>query len=88
MAKTALFITGAWMHVSSWDKFRSAFEAAGYKTLAPAWPHLEGRPADLRANPGSELGRLTFGKLVGHYAKVIDGSGESSRSSSATRWVG
>ncbi len=74
--RTVLFITGAWMHTSSWDKFRTAFEAAGYKTLAPAWPYLEGNPADLRANPDKRLGTLTFKKIVDHYAAIIDGLDE------------
>ncbi|MEQ1768455.1 MAG: alpha/beta fold hydrolase [Devosia sp.] len=69
---TVLFITGAWMHTSSWDKFRSAFEIAGYTTLAPAWPFLDGNPADLRASPGDGLGTLTFKKIVDHYAAIID----------------
>ena len=73
---TVLFITGAWMHTSSWDKLRSVFEAAGYKTLAPAWPYLEGNPAELRAHPDKRLGTLTFGKIVDHYARIIDGLGE------------
>jgi pimeloyl-ACP methyl ester carboxylesterase len=70
--KTVVFITGAWMHTSSWDKFRSAFEAAGYTTYAPAWPYLEGKPADLRANPDKRLGQLTFGKIVDHYQAIIE----------------
>ncbi len=74
--KTVLFITGAWMHTSSWDKFRSAFEAAGYRTMAPAWPYLDGKPAELRAKPDKRLGTLTFGKIVDHYARIIDGLDE------------
>lgn len=74
--KTVVFITGAWMHTSSWDKLRSAFEAAGYTTLAPAWPYLEGKPADLRANPDPRLGRTGFKDIVDHYAKIIDCLGE------------
>jgi pimeloyl-ACP methyl ester carboxylesterase len=70
--KTVVFITGAWMHTSSWDKFRGAFEAAGYTTYAPAWPYLEGKPADLRANPDKRLGKLTFKQIVDSYAKFID----------------
>src|SRR6218665_4173685 len=70
--KSVVFITGAWMHISSWDKFRSAFEAAGYTTYAPAWPYLEGKPADLRANPDKRLGKLTFSQIVDAYAKFID----------------
>jgi pimeloyl-ACP methyl ester carboxylesterase len=74
--RIVLFITGAWMHASSWDKFRSMFEAAGYKTLAPAWPYLEGNPAELREHPDKRLGTLTFKKIVDHYAGIIDGLGE------------
>ena len=70
--KTVVFVTGAWMHTSSWDKFRSAFEAAGYTTYAPAWPYLEGKPAELRANPDKRLGKLTFKQIVDTYAAFID----------------
>jgi pimeloyl-ACP methyl ester carboxylesterase len=70
--KTVVFITGAWMHVSSWDKFRGAYEAAGYTTYAPAWPYLEGKPADLRAHPDKRLGSLTFKDIVDHYQAIID----------------
>ena len=52
--RTVLFITGAWMHTSSWDKFRSAFDAAGFKTLAPAWP-FERSVEDADAHPASPL---------------------------------
>lgn len=72
--RTVLFITGAWMHTSSWDKFRSAFEAAGYQTLAPAWPYLDApTAAELRANVDKRLGSLTFKQIVDHYAAIIDG---------------
>lgn len=74
--RTVLFITGAWMHVSSWDKFRSAFEAAGFKTVAPAWPYLDQPAAELRANADRRLGTLTFGKIVDHYARIIEGLDE------------
>jgi pimeloyl-ACP methyl ester carboxylesterase len=70
--KTVVFVTGAWMHTSSWDKFRGAFEAAGYTTFAPAWPYLEGKPEDLRANPDKRLGTLTFKQIVDKYAAFID----------------
>ena len=43
---------------------RGAFEAAGYTTFAPAWPYLEGKPEDLRANPDKRLGTLTFKQIV------------------------
>ncbi len=77
--RTVLFITGAWMHVSSWDKFRSAFEEAGFKTVAPAWPYLDKPAAELRANVDKGLNTLTFGKIVDHYARIIEGLDEQPR---------
>lgn len=71
MPGTALFITGAWMHTSSWDKFRGAFEAAGYATLAPAWPYLDGPPAELRARPDRRLGGVGLKQLTDDYAAII-----------------
>ena len=71
MTKVAIFITGAWMHTSSWDKFRSAFETAGYSTSAPAWPYLDGDPNALRAHPDKRLGSLTLQQIVAHYQTII-----------------
>src|SRR5262245_40561296 len=71
MPKTALFITGAWMHVSSWDGFRRAFEAAGYKTLAPAWPYLDGAPAALRAGTDPRLKSVGLKEIADHYAGIV-----------------
>jgi len=71
MTKTALFITGAWMHTSSWDKFRGAFEAAGYSTSAPAWPYLDGSPNALRTHPDRRLGALSLQQIVAHYQNII-----------------
>ena len=71
MTKSAVFITGAWMHTSSWDKFRGAFKAAGYSTTAPAWPYLDGTPQALRSAPDRRLGALTLQQIVSHYQSVI-----------------
>ena len=71
MAKTVLFISGAWMHVSSWHKFTGSFEKAGYRTLAPAWPGLDGDPAALRANPPAVLRGLGLKAITDHYAATI-----------------
>lgn len=69
--RTVMLITGAWMHVSSWDKFRKAFDAAGFETVAPAWPGLDKGAAELRNAPVAGLDTLTLGKLVDHYARII-----------------
>ena len=33
-----VFIHGLWLLPMSWDRWRKAFEDAGYTTLAPGWP--------------------------------------------------
>ncbi len=71
MARTALFITGAWMHTSSWDKFRGVFEPAGYRTLAPARPGLAHAPASSRASPDPVLHGLGLKAITDHYAAII-----------------
>jgi len=76
MPKTALFIAGAWMHVSSWDGFRRSFEAAGYTTLAPAWPYLEAAPAALRDKTDPRLNAIGLKDIADHYAAVIGGLAE------------
>lgn len=71
MSKTVLFIHGAWLTPAVWAPWQARFEAAGYCTLAPAWPLLD-RPADaLRRKPHPELGRLTLGRIADHYAAII-----------------
>ncbi|WP_146648181.1 alpha/beta hydrolase [Labilithrix luteola] len=71
MSKTVMFIHGAWLTPASWDLFRSRFEAAGFDTIAPAWP-LEHMPIErLRNDPHPDLGKLTVGKIVDHYEKLV-----------------
>ena len=33
-----VFIHGLWLLPSSWDRWRTMFEEAGYTTIAPGWP--------------------------------------------------
>jgi non-heme chloroperoxidase len=33
-----VFVHGLWLLPSSWDRWRTLFEQAGYTTLAPDWP--------------------------------------------------
>ncbi|CAN5473866.1 alpha/beta fold hydrolase [soil metagenome] len=71
-SKTIVFIHGAWMVPGCWDDFRKPFEAAGYMVHAPAWPFLDGKAADLRANPPEGLGSLTVGEIADHYQAHIE----------------
>ena len=72
MAKTIVFVHGAFLTPLCWEHWRSLFEAEGYHCLAPAWPGRD-RPVEaLRgAQPDPELGRLTLGAVVKRYAAEL-----------------
>ncbi len=72
-SKTVLFITGAFVHNSGWDQWKTYFESKGYKTVAPAWPFKDApTAADLRNRQpkDTELAALTLEELVDHYANI------------------
>ncbi len=71
-SKTILFITGAFVSHHGWSEWQKYFEAKGYKTVAPAWPHKDGTAAELRAiHPNNRaLADLTLKQLVDHYAAI------------------
>lgn len=71
MSATLLFIHGAWLTPAIWQPWQRRYEALGYTTLAPAWPLLDRPIAQLRDAPDSELGQLTLGRILDHYATII-----------------
>jgi pimeloyl-ACP methyl ester carboxylesterase len=72
MKKTIVLIHGAWMTPASLANFRHHYEAHGYPVLSPAWPLMDRSVAELRATPHPQLGELTLGKIVDHYAAIIE----------------
>lgn len=66
-----VFIHGAWLTPACWDAFRKPFEAAGFQTLAPAWPGLDRPIEELRAGPGPWFGALSLSAITDHYARII-----------------
>jgi len=73
MARTIVFIHGAWVSVTCWDKFVGFFEGKGYKCIAPAWPYKDQHAAQLRKNPPAGLAGLGIKEIVGHYSGIIKG---------------
>ncbi|MBI4921198.1 MAG: alpha/beta hydrolase [Devosia nanyangense] len=69
--RTVVFIHGAWMAPTSWDGFKGAFGAAGYRTLTPAWPLMDRPVAELRASPHPDFGRLGVGEIADHHEALI-----------------
>ncbi len=71
MTKTIMFVHGAWLTPKAWDGWRARFEAAGYATIAPTWPHMDRPIAALRRAPDPALARLSVVDIVDHYAAAI-----------------
>ena len=46
-----VFVHGLWLLPSSWDRWRTVFEDAGYATVAPGWPDDPETVAEAKAHP-------------------------------------
>jgi pimeloyl-ACP methyl ester carboxylesterase len=66
-----VFIHGLWLLPSSWDRWATVFEAAGYAPLTPGWPDDPETVEEAKANPDVFAGK-TIGQVADHYADVID----------------
>lgn len=65
-----VFIHGLWLLPSSWDRWRTVFEEAGYVTLAPGWPDDPGTVEDANMHP-EVLARKSVGQIADHFGDVI-----------------
>ena len=77
MSKTILLIHGAWLTPLCWGRFKRRYEAAGYEVVAPPWPLMDMSIDQLRTRPHPKLKKLTIGKLVDHYEKLVRALPES-----------
>lgn len=66
-----VFIHGLWLLSSSWDRWRTMFESAGYSTVAPGWPDDPATVAEARATP-EVFARKMVGAVTDHYLAAID----------------
>ncbi|MDX6730237.1 MAG: hypothetical protein QOC54_185 [Baekduia sp.] len=65
-----VFIHGLWLLPSSWDRWATVFEEAGYTALTPGWPDDPDTVNEANANPEVFAGK-TVGQVADHYAEVI-----------------
>ena len=66
----ALFIHGLWLLPSSWDRWATVFDEAGFAVLTPSWPDDPDTVEEARANPQVFAGK-TIGQVADHVADVI-----------------
>ena len=67
-----VFIHGLWLLPSSWDRWATLFEEAGFSAVAPGWPDDPAKVADAKAHPGVFAGK-TVGQVADHFSGVIRG---------------
>ena len=65
-----VFIHGLWLLPSSWDRWATVFEEAGYTTLTPGWPDDPESVEEAKAHP-EVFANKTVGQVADHYAEVI-----------------
>jgi non-heme chloroperoxidase len=67
-----VFIHGLWLLPSSWDRWATVFEEAGFTALTPGWPDDPETVAEANANPEVFAGK-GVGDVADHYEAVIKG---------------
>jgi pimeloyl-ACP methyl ester carboxylesterase len=77
MTKTIMLIHGAWLTPTSWEGFKTRYEAQGYKVHAPAWPFDDRPVPELRRAPHPELRKVGVKAIADHYEQKIRALPES-----------
>lgn len=67
-----VFIHGLWLLPSSWDRWASVFEEAGYVALTPGWPDDPETVEEALARP-DVFAHKTIGQVANHFAVIIGG---------------
>jgi len=65
-----VFIHGLWLLPSSWDRWTTVFEEAGYATVNPGWPDDPETVEEANAHP-EVFAHKTVGQVADHYAEII-----------------
>ncbi len=67
-----VFIHGLWLLPSSWDRWATVFEEAGFTALTPGWPDDPDTVEEANAHPEVFAGK-TVGQVADHFEQIIRG---------------
>jgi len=70
-ATPVVFIHGLWLLPSSWDRWATLFEEAGYVALTPSWPDDPETVEGARAKP-EVLARKTLKQIADHTISIVN----------------
>jgi non-heme chloroperoxidase len=65
-----VFIHGLWLLPSSWDRWASLFEEAGFTALTPGWPDDPETVEEANANP-EVFAHKTVGQVADHFDRIL-----------------
>ena len=65
-----VFIHGLWLLPSSWSRWATVFEQAGYVALTPGWPDDPDTVEEANARP-ELFAHKTIGQVANHFAVII-----------------
>jgi non-heme chloroperoxidase len=67
-----VFVHGLWLLPSSWDRWATVFEEAGYTALTPGWPDDPTTVDEANAKP-EVFAHKTVGQVADHFEEIIRG---------------
>jgi pimeloyl-ACP methyl ester carboxylesterase len=67
-----VFVHGLWLLPSSWDRWATVFEEAGYTALTPGWPDDPETVAEANATP-EVFAHKTVGQVADHFETIVRG---------------
>ncbi|HEU5217249.1 MAG TPA: alpha/beta hydrolase [Gemmatimonadales bacterium] len=67
-----VFVHGLWLLPSSWDRWATVFEEAGYIALTPGWPDDPDTVAEANAHP-EVFAHKTVGQVADHFDEIVRG---------------
>jgi non-heme chloroperoxidase len=67
-----VFIHGLWLLPSSWDRWSTLFEEAGFTALTPGWPDDPETVEEANAHP-EVFAKKTIGQVADHFDEIIRG---------------
>jgi len=67
-----VFVHGLWLLPSSWDRWATMFEEAGYTALTPGWPDDPDTVAEAKTAP-DVFAHKTIGQVADHFDEIIRG---------------
>src|SRR5215468_9683715 len=70
-ATPVVFVHGLWLLPSSWDRWVTLFEEAGYAALTPDWPDDPETVEEARANP-QVLAKKTLKQVADHTTEIVN----------------